>query len=516
MFVYNATTDADKLSFTNCTFENADNTNFYYYYFFGEDHDRLSFTNCVFRGSYNGVELSSGNVSASFTGCSFINNSYSGIYLNPDGQIAHTSIRNSNLVDNGTYAIQTAGCCSNHGTELDMRYNYWGEAATAEMNEGNNPKNISVIRDWWDNDELGPQVNYAGWVGGSGDAGYTADVVLTDSEYNDIGAQYSIGTETVYVEVYDPDITGSLDVVFTSDTDVEGETVTLAEDATDVGYFRGSLAVSTGARVLVDDQILEDRLPGLIEQVLQEHPEMHENATRILAYKRLMEEVRTNPIMDNASANSREDGVLSVVAGDVVTVTYNDVLNDYGEAEVLTDGAVYGGVSGEVSGTWTLANSPYVITGDITVPSEESLTIEAGVEVRFFGSYLFDVNGDLTATGTEQDSIYFVNHIPTDVWAEKWQGIDLNDYSSNLVMSYVSARGVQETTLYMYNIYSDATISIDNSRFEGESYAAYLMFVYNATTDADKLSFTNCTFEMLLDKSLIFIIIISLVKIMIV
>ena len=103
------------------------------------------------------------------------------------------------------------------------------------------------------------------------------------------------------------------------------------------------------------------------------------------------------------------------------------------------------------------------------MPSEESLTIEAGVEVRFFGSYLFDVNGDLTATGTEQDSIYFVNHIPTDVWAEKWQGIDLNDYSSNLVMSYVSARGVQETTLYMYNIYSDATISIDNSRFEGES-----------------------------------------------
>ena len=71
---------------------------------------------------------------------------------------------------------------------------------------------------------------------------------------------------------------------------------------------------------------------------------MHENAARILAYKRLMEEVRTNPIMDNASANSREDGVLSVVAGDVITVTYNDVLNDYGEAEVLTDGAVYGGV----------------------------------------------------------------------------------------------------------------------------------------------------------------------------
>ena len=73
-----------------------------------------------------------------------------------------------------------------------------GEAATAEMNEGNNPKNISVIRDWWDNDEFGPQVNYAGWVGGSGDAGYTADIMLTDSEYNDIGPQYPVGTDGLH------------------------------------------------------------------------------------------------------------------------------------------------------------------------------------------------------------------------------------------------------------------------------------------------------------------------------
>ena len=47
------------------------------------------------------------------------------------------------------------------------------------------------------------QVNYAGWVGGSGGTGYTGDVLLTDSEYNDIGEEYSAGTETIYVQVYD-------------------------------------------------------------------------------------------------------------------------------------------------------------------------------------------------------------------------------------------------------------------------------------------------------------------------
>ena len=73
------------------------------------------------------------------------------------------------------------------------------------------------------------QVNYAGWIGGGGAIGYTADVLLTDSDYNDIGEEYPAGTETIYVQVYDSDVTGSLDVVLTSTTDTEGETITLNE-----------------------------------------------------------------------------------------------------------------------------------------------------------------------------------------------------------------------------------------------------------------------------------------------
>ena len=44
-------------------------------------------------------------------------------------------------------------------------------------------------------------------------------------------------------------------------------------------------------------------------------------------------------------------------------------------------------VSGNQSGVWTLTNSPYTVTGDITVPANALLTIEAGVEVLFLGDF---------------------------------------------------------------------------------------------------------------------------------
>jgi N-acetylneuraminic acid mutarotase len=63
--------------------------------------------------------------------------------------------------------------------------------------------------------------------------------------------------------------------------------------------------------------------------------------------------------------------------------------------------------AGNVSGSWTLANSPYHINGEITIPNGESLAIEPGVEVVFMGHYKFNVQGRLLAIGTEKDSIRF-------------------------------------------------------------------------------------------------------------
>jgi hypothetical protein len=42
---------------------------------------------------------------------------------------------------------------------------------------------------------------------------------------------------------------------------------------------------------------------------------------------------------------------------------------------------------GNVGGqTWTFSGSPYVITGDITVPTGTTLTIQSAVQIQFAGS----------------------------------------------------------------------------------------------------------------------------------
>src|SRR5689334_443835 len=49
--------------------------------------------------------------------------------------------------------------------------------------------------------------------------------------------------------------------------------------------------------------------------------------------------------------------------------------------------------------TWSAAAGPYVITGDVEVPADVTLTLEPGVEIEFRGGSL-RVRGRLAALGT--------------------------------------------------------------------------------------------------------------------
>jgi len=63
--------------------------------------------------------------------------------------------------------------------------------------------------------------------------------------------------------------------------------------------------------------------------------------------------------------------------------------------------------AGNVSGTWNLAGSPYLIEGEIEILNGETLTIDPGCLIEFQGHYALNVQGRLLAEGTAQDSIRF-------------------------------------------------------------------------------------------------------------
>jgi len=86
-------------------------------------------------------------------------------------------------------------------------------------------------------------------------------------------------------------------------------------------------------------------------------------------------------------------------------------------------------VNGDQSGTWSVTNSPYEVMSEITVPTGQTLTIEAGVEINFKGYYKFNVDGKIIATGTTDNIIKFT----TDNQSIGWGGVRLdgtNDISS--------------------------------------------------------------------------------------
>jgi hypothetical protein len=87
---------------------------------------------------------------------------------------------------------------------------------------------------------------------------------------------------------------------------------------------------------------------------------------------------------------------------------------------------------GSVSGLWTSNESPYIVSGDIEIPYDSTLSIEPGVIVEFQGYYELNVKGALSAIGSKTDSIVFTINDTTgfnnpDSINGGWKGIRIVD-----------------------------------------------------------------------------------------
>ncbi|MCH7574329.1 MAG: right-handed parallel beta-helix repeat-containing protein, partial [Candidatus Marinimicrobia bacterium] len=227
-------------------------------------------------------------------------------------------------------------------------------------------------------------------------------------------------------------------------------------------------------------------------------------------------------LFDAVSGLAVTDGVLQVEQGNQLTVSYTDPADDFGNQSILTDNAYYNVslASGiiAVNTTWTKATSPYLVTGDVTVNPNITLTIEPGVEVRFQPvsddqSGGLDANrtelrirgGTLRAEGTVTDSIIFTSNAEVPGTGD-WYGIvqdSLNNGSINghVIITY-SRFEYHSVGINAYG-YSDPsivdTIRVEHSHFRqgGRVISSqngdyrYIVFNDNLVDDGGGIYFPN-------------------------
>ena len=100
----------------------------------------------------------------------------------------------------------------------------------------------------------------------------------------------------------------------------------------------------------------------------------------------------------------------------------------------------------------TLTDSPFVVSKDVIVYPDATLTIETGVEIRFGGNFSLTVNGQLIAIGTQDKIITFTSN-RDQPYAGDWNAIEFT--------------GTQPSTLEYCSIkYATNGITVKNSNLK--------------------------------------------------
>lgn len=156
---------------------------------------------------------------------------------------------------------------------------------------------------------------------------------------------------------------------------------------------------------------------------------------------------------------------------------------------LISGTAVSGGIFANTE--WTLANSPYVVTGTVTLFPGYTLTIDPGVQVLFQANTALIVRGQLVAVGTPTQHIIFSSTDATPT-TTSWSGIQIGNQeggSGNIAYSDISYAA---TAISVECCWSGGPLTIQNSGFSNDNVAlgGYAGWV----TTVDHCSFSNNTY----------------------
>lgn len=155
--------------------------------------------------------------------------------------------------------------------------------------------------------------------------------------------------------------------------------------------------------------------------------------------------------------------------------------------------------------TFSLKNSPYIVTDNLALFPNVKLIIEPGVELKFNSNKYFEVRGQLIAIGTNVSRITFTSNSTTPNKGD-WAGIQIkNSLGAKASFEYCDFKYASssndseccnlggpiyykkckfENNIFAVSGYTGYVINIDDSEFINNTYGI---------TQADKV-ITNCTF----------------------
>jgi hypothetical protein len=154
-------------------------------------------------------------------------------------------------------------------------------------------------------------------------------------------------------------------------------------------------------------------------------------------------------------------------------------------------------VSGNVSGIWGPEDNPYLVIGNLRVPSQDSLIILPGCQIKFQGHYRFDIDSlaILKAIGTESDSIVFTN----EDTLTGWYGLRFHFADSSCELAYCRLEWGRGTNQALNDSLANggaiyclgSGLSVHNSLLQfNRAWEGYGGAIYARQSD---LSVSNCT-----------------------